>query len=102
MRRMMALFQNNGLAAVRYRPRPLDGKLLLIRPKVASKQAPGVDGDPMNGWGPLAAGGVTLRWMEGTHGQMLRKPWLDRLADNMRCWLDRINERGDAGPALGP
>jgi thioesterase domain-containing protein len=102
MRRLMALFQNNGLAAVRYRPRPLDGKLLLIRPKVASKQAPGVDGDPMNGWGPLAAGGVTLRWMEGTHGQMLQKPWLDRLADNMRCWLDRINERGDAGPALGP
>ena len=102
MRRLMALFQNNGLAAVRYRPRPLDGKLLLIRPKVASKQAPGVDGDPMNGWGPLAAEGVTLRWMEGTHGQMLQKPWLDRLADNMRCWLDRINECGDAGPALGP
>jgi len=56
MRRLMALFQNNGLAAVRYRPRPLDGKLLLIRPKVASKQAPGVDGDPMNGWGPWRPG----------------------------------------------
>ena len=80
MRRLMALFQNNGLAAVRYRPRPFDGKLLLVRPKVASKQAPGVEGDPLNGWGPLAAEGVTLRWMEGSHGQMLRKPWLDQLA----------------------
>lgn len=91
MRRLMALFQNNGLAAVRYRPRPLDGKLLLIRPRVASKQAPGVNGDPMNGWGPLALQGVTLQWMDGTHGQMLRKPWLGQLAGHMRHWLDQVN-----------
>ncbi len=91
MRRLMALFQNNGLAAVRYRPRPLEGKLLLVRPKVASKQAPGVPGDPLNGWGPLASAGVTLRWMEGTHGQMLRQPWLDQLAGYLREWLDAVN-----------
>lgn len=91
MRRLMALFQNNGLAAVRYRPCPFDGKLLLVRPRVASKQAPGLPGDPMNGWGPLPAKGVTLRWMEGTHGQMIAKPWLDRLAEHMRSWLDEVN-----------
>ncbi|MCX6634280.1 MAG: alpha/beta fold hydrolase [Acidobacteria bacterium] len=91
MRRLMALFQNNGLAAVRYRPRTFDGKLLLIRPKMASKQAPGVAGDPLNGWGPLPTQGVTLRWMDGTHGQMLVKPWLDQLADHMRSWLDAVN-----------
>jgi amino acid adenylation domain-containing protein len=90
MRRLMALFQNNGLAAVRYRPRPLAGKLLLVRPKAASKQAPGVPGDPLNGWGPLASG-VTLRWMEGTHGQMLQQPWLDELAGYLRQWLDAVN-----------
>lgn len=91
MRRLMALFQNNGLAAVRYRPRPFDGKLLLVRPKVETKQAPGVPGDPLNGWGPLPTGGVTLRWMEGTHGQMLVKPWLDELANHVRSWLDAVN-----------
>lgn len=91
MRRLMALFQNNGLAAVRYRPRPLEGKLLLIRPRAASKQAPGVPGDPLNGWGPLASAGVTLRWMEGTHGQMLQHPWLDQLAGYLRGWLDAVN-----------
>jgi thioesterase domain-containing protein len=91
MRRLMALFQNNGLAAVRYRPRPFDGKLLLVRPAEASKQAPGLPGDPLNGWGPLPAKGVTLRWMEGTHGQMLAKPWVDRLAGYMRSWLDEAN-----------
>jgi amino acid adenylation domain-containing protein len=91
MRRLLALFQNNALAAVRYRPRPLDGELLLIRPKEASKQAPGVPGDPLNGWGPLASRGVTLHWMEGTHGQMLVRPWLDELAGHVRKWLDRVN-----------
>jgi amino acid adenylation domain-containing protein len=91
MRRLMALFQNNGLAAVRYRPRPFDGRLLLVRPTVASKQAPGLPGDPLNGWGPLPAKGVTLRWMEGTHGQMLAKPWVDRLAGYVRSWLDEVN-----------
>jgi hypothetical protein len=34
---------------------------------------------------------VTLRWMDGTHGQMLVKPWLDQLADHMRSWLDAVN-----------
>jgi thioesterase domain-containing protein len=91
MRRLLALFQNNGLAAVRYQPRPLDGKLLLVRPKAASRQAPGVRGDPLNGWRPLARRGVTLRWMEGTHGQMLARPWLDQLAGYMRSWLDDAN-----------
>jgi thioesterase domain-containing protein len=91
MRRLMALFQNNGLAAVRYRPRPFDGKLLLVRPKVASRQAPGVDGDPFNGWGPLPSQGLTLRWMEGSHAQMLKRPWLDQLAEYARGWLDSVN-----------
>jgi thioesterase domain-containing protein/acyl carrier protein len=91
MRRLLALFQNNGLAAVRYRPRRFDGKLLLVRPKVASKQAPGVTGDPLNGWGQLPTEGVTLRWMDGSHGQMLVKPWLDQLAGYMRSWLDEAN-----------
>ena len=91
MRRLMALFQNNGLAAVRYRPRALEGKLLLVRPKAASKQAPGVPGDELNGWGPLASAGVRLRWMEGTHGQMLQQPWLEQLAGHVREWLDAVN-----------
>jgi thioesterase domain-containing protein/acyl carrier protein len=91
MRRLLALFQNNGLAAVRYHPHRFDGKLLLVRPKIASKQAPGVLGDPLSGWGPLPTKGVTLRWMDGTHGQMLVKPWLDQLACHMRSWLDKVN-----------
>jgi amino acid adenylation domain-containing protein len=91
MNRLMALFQNNALAAVRYRPRPFDGRLLLVRPTEASKQAPGVPGDPLSGWGPLPTGGVTLEWMGGTHGQMMVRPFLGQLADHMRGWLDAAN-----------
>jgi amino acid adenylation domain-containing protein len=91
MRRLLALFQNNGLAAVRYQPRPYEGRLLLVRPRQPSSQAPGIPGDPLNGWGGLAAAGVALRWMDGTHGQMLNQPWLGTLADHVRQWLDAVN-----------
>ncbi len=84
MRRMLALFQNNALAAVRYRPQPIASRLLLIRPRVPSRAAPGLPGDEYNGWRPLAAGGVTLRWMDGQHGQMLLEPHIGQLAQLAR------------------
>jgi thioesterase domain-containing protein len=91
MRRLLALFQNNGLAAVRYVPRPLDCELLLVRPREISAATPGVAGDPLNGWGTLAGKGVDLRWMDGNHGQMLYSPWLADLATHVRSWLDIVN-----------
>jgi thioesterase domain-containing protein/acyl carrier protein len=90
LRRLLALFQNNGLAAVRYQPPRSEGRLLLVRPRVASSQAPGIPGDDHNGWGPLAAGGVELCWMDGTHGQMLAPPFVEQLAVHIRQHLDRI------------
>lgn len=84
MRRMLALFQNNALAAVRYRPQPIAGRLLLIRPRVPSRAAPGLPGDEYNGWRPLAEDGVTLRWMDGQHGQMLLEPLIAQLAQLVR------------------
>lgn len=87
MRRLLALFQNNGLAAVRYRPAASEGRLLLIRPRVASRQAPGLPGDDFNGWNGLAAGGVELRWIGGTHGTMLVPPHVEELAGHIRAHL---------------
>lgn len=98
MRRLLALFQNNGLAGARYHPRPLDVELLLVRPTEASRQAPGVPGDPLNGWGPCALRGVELKWMGGTHGQMLDPAFVGELAAHMRTWLDRADDRKRTGP----
>jgi len=94
MRRLLSVFQNNALAAVRYVPGRLEGRILLIRPRIPSRAAPGIPGDDLNGWGPLAAGGVDLRWIEGTHGQMLQKPFVLELGEHVRRYL---GERAPAG-----
>ncbi|MEI8396696.1 MAG: alpha/beta fold hydrolase, partial [Rhodospirillaceae bacterium] len=88
MRRLLTLFQNNALAAVRYRPPPLDGRMLLIRPRLPSRQAPSIPGDEYSGWRSLPRRGVDLRWIDGTHGHMLTQPYLDQLAAHVRAWLD--------------
>jgi thioesterase domain-containing protein len=90
MRRLLALFQNNALAAVRYRPPRLEGRLLLVRPRVPSRAAPALP-DRLNGWGPLARDGVTLRWMDCTHGQMLLQPHIHQLAEYVRAHLDEVS-----------
>jgi len=98
MRRLLNLFQNNGLAAARYRPRPLDVDLLLVRPTEASRQAPGVPGDPENGWTEFATRGVDLRWMGGTHGTMLEREHIGELAAIVRERLDQANGSGRSLP----
>jgi len=98
MRRLLNLFQNNGLAAARYRPRPLDVDLLLVRPTEASRQAPGVPNDPWNGWKEFATRGVDLRWMGGTHGSMLEREHIGALAAFVRERLDHANGNGRSLP----
>ncbi len=88
MRRLLGVFQNNALAAVRYRPRRLESRLLLVRPRIATAAAPGIPGDDLNGWGPLAD--VQLRWIEGTHGQMLQTPRVEQLARCVKEYLDAV------------
>lgn len=82
MRRLLAVFQNNALAAVRYAPPALDGlDILLVRPREASRMAPGVPGDDYNGWRALHGDRVTLHWMDGSHGTMLVEPHVRALTD---------------------
>jgi thioesterase domain-containing protein len=89
MRRLLGVFQNNALAAVRYRPRRFDGRILLVRPRIPTAAAPGIPGDDFSGWKPLADGGVDLRWIDGTHGQMLQPP---RVADLARHVADFLGD----------
>lgn len=80
MRRLLQVFQNNALAAIRYVPPPIEGRLLLVRPRIATSAAPGIPGDETNGWRNLPSGGLHLRWMDGTHGDMLVQPHIETLA----------------------
>ena len=90
MRRLLALFQKNVLATVHYRPLPSDVRLLLVRLRVASIQAPGVPDDETNGWGTLATSGVDLRWIDGTYGQMLTPHFVGQVAAHVDDHLARI------------
>jgi amino acid adenylation domain-containing protein len=89
MRRLLNVFQNNALAAVRYKPGRSDLHVLLVRPRLLSRSAPGIPGDDLNGWGGIVEG-VDLRWMDGTHGQMLQQPYVHKLAEHIRTYLDGL------------
>lgn len=90
MRRLLGVFQNNALAAVRYKAQPQAGRALLVRPKVATRATPGLAGDDTNGWGALAEGGLELCWMEGNHNQMLQSPNINELVEHVRRHLDAL------------
>jgi len=89
-RQLLAVFQNNALAAIRYRPPRLERLgALLVRPKVPSLQAPGLPDDPYNGWRACFGGPVSLDWIDGHHGQMMEPPYVADLADRIRTYLAR-------------
>jgi len=90
VRRLLAVFQNNALAAIRYRPPRLERLgALLVRPRLPSAQAPGIPGDDFNGWQACFGQAVRLEWMDGNHGQMLVPPHVDELAEHLRRYLAR-------------
>jgi thioesterase domain-containing protein/acyl carrier protein len=92
MRRLLSVFQNNALAAIRYRPPRLQRLgALLVRPRVLSLQAPGIPGDDFNGWQACFGQAVRLEWMDGNHGQMLVSPHVGQLAAHVRRYLGRTN-----------
>ncbi|WP_417843134.1 AMP-binding protein [Thalassospira sp.] len=75
IRRLLAVFQNNALAAIHYVPPKLDDiDVLLVRPTTASLAAPGIDGDPYSGWEQFVGANLTLKWVSGTHGSMMMAP----------------------------
>lgn len=90
MRRLLALFQNDVLATANYPPTPSDVRLLLVRPRVASSQAPSVPDDETNGWGTLATFSVDLSWIDKTHDQMLTPHFVEQVAAHVDDHLARI------------
>lgn len=90
MRRLLGVFQNNALAAVRYRPSRSEGSILLVRPRILTAAAPGIAGDDYNGWSTIVAGGVDLRWIDGTHGQMLQQPHVAELGAHVANYIGHL------------
>jgi thioesterase domain-containing protein len=80
-RRHQQLTQINEQAGDTYMPRPYGGEVTLLRAELLGvRQALFGHVDPMRGWGSLAAGGVNVRTVEGSHVGMLSPPFVTSLA----------------------
>ncbi|WP_417829199.1 AMP-binding protein [Thalassospira sp.] len=90
MRRLLAVFQNNALAAVHYVPPKIDGiDVLLLRPTTETRAAPSIEGDPYSGWQKVAGDNLTLQWVNGTHGSMMFDPDVIEVAERIRVHLEQ-------------
>lgn len=70
-------------AVLRYRPRPIEAPLLVLRAKagaVSEFAAHPHAHDPDWGWRGLTSGGVGWDWIEGSHHTVLRQPGVEAIA----------------------
>jgi len=79
-------------ARSRYRARPYDGPIVLIR-----SSQPTVEGlfdyDPLRGWKPFAAGAVDLRAVPGRHIDLLREPHVRAVAAELADAAEAARQR---------
>ena len=78
-RRHLEVFRANAAASCEYRPRIYPGPIALFR----AADAPVNGDDPDLGWGGLAAGGVTVHAVPGTHHTLVREPHARALAQRL-------------------
>ncbi len=79
----------NRIAGSIYRPRVYPGRLTIFR-SVSRTLLDGDDG--LLGWGGLAAGGIEVHDVTGTHMDMLSEPNVRMLTDKLLACLDRAQE----------
>lgn len=77
------------LAALKYSPKPFAGKLTLFR---ATRQPLGIYPNPTLGWSTIAAGGIEVFDVPGTHGAILVEPRVNVLAEKVEQCLSRYSQ----------
>jgi thioesterase domain-containing protein len=85
----------NRIAASVYRPTVFAGHLTIFR----SVSRTPVDGDDeLLGWGGMAAGGIEVQDVLGTHLDMLSEPNVRMLSEKLRSCLDRAQDTHETYP----
>jgi thioesterase domain-containing protein/acyl carrier protein len=79
----------NRIAGAMYRPTVYPGRITIFRS--VTRTAFDVD-DELLGWGGLAAGGIEVQDVAGTHLNMLSEPNAGMLAEKLQACLDRVQE----------
>lgn len=89
-RRIIDTFVINDRAASQYVPKPYPGRLTLFRatgPRMYGNVSHNEDADPTLGWGRLAAGGVDVRLVPGSHDDLIARPHVEGLARELKDCL---------------
>jgi len=98
-KRFSTLPKVNGFAMSQYRPSVYPGQLVIFR---SVNREETFENDELLGWGGLAAGGIEVFDVTGTHLEMLYEPNVRVLAEKLRSCLDRAQAHAQSehpGPA---
>lgn len=79
-------------AIKRYPFRPMRQKVYLFQAKQIAQRIGATHDDPMMGWGKLALGGVEVRQVPGSHSLIVRPPYVDHLAAEMKAALRQAKQ----------
>jgi len=82
--------QFNFAAARKYMPKVYDGRVTLFW---ASEDL-NAGQDIVEGWESLARAGVEVRKMPGTHVDIMKEPFIGKIAEDLKQYLDRDSGRG--------
>jgi thioesterase domain-containing protein/acyl carrier protein len=86
----------HSLRALRnYHIRPYPGRLTLFR---AARGSPRIHSDPTGGWEGVAAGGIDVYEVKGSHMTMLNQPFVSELGAAIAQCLDKVDARAEAAP----
>jgi thioesterase domain-containing protein/acyl carrier protein len=86
--RRRVAFDASMRAMVQYTPRPYRGRVTLFRSRSRSLLARAATHD--YGWSAIAAGGVDVKLIPGSHVTMVREPFVRILARELRKCLDKV------------
>jgi amino acid adenylation domain-containing protein len=86
LRKLNHMGEAHRWALWRYRPRPLDGRITLIRPTNYEYSR-----DEALGWGALARGGVEVHSLPGVHGDLVKESGAEQLAEQLNNCLVAIS-----------
>jgi len=79
-------------ALIAYHPKPYPGNVVLFRSR---SHPPLCSFDPQCGWGELAAGGVTVTTVSGSHENILDEPHVRAVAMALKEHLDEIHRASE-------
>jgi thioesterase domain-containing protein len=89
VRRILRIIQLNSQAVINYAPQVYPGRITLFR--TSNQIGIGKNRlDPTLGWSELAAQGVEIHQIPGAHLNLLRKPHVQVVAENLKACLNQI------------